>query len=67
MFHTVLTCVEAQRDCKSPSSSPAPESVGVAAQSLRRADGPRCTVWLLRVRGGGGGLGSGWGGRKPRA
>lgn len=28
MFHTVLTCVETQEDCKSPSSSPAPGEHG---------------------------------------
>lgn len=65
MFHTVLTCVETQETVSLP-ALPLPGEHGVTGAVAEEPDGPRCTVWLLRVRGGGG-LGRKWGGRKPRA
>ena len=65
-FLTRCSLVSRYRDCKPPSSSAAPESMEVTAQSPRRADGLELhAVWLLRERREGAGVGRRWGGGGP--
>lgn len=64
-FLTRCSLVSRYRDCKPPSSSAAPESVEVTAQSPRRADGPQLQQSGCSEGREGAGVGRRWGGGGP--